>query len=290
MRKKQIEVPLYLKRTNFFPGRNLTVADFQAEQNYFRERMRQHNLNFHGVGIVSGLEVSLSQGPAKSIMVAPGTALDPLGNEINVFSAVRCPFPEKCEMALLVLYWAERETDPVPLLTNESETGQTMASRMEEYAILKYEIDDGRPRHRTGVILARLKKFKRRWKVDDEFQLQRAGVWSPTMMPLDQCHCEQALPAPGRATQHGWYDLVVARNLSGLPDKNVSPWRRGQQYNSASETIMSKPSSKMHVCKNCGFMSTQGNLFLVLDGFLHCIFCVEQYSELLFYLKPTKSV
>jgi hypothetical protein len=176
MKKKQIEIPLYLKRTNFFPGRIVTTADLQTDQNYFRERMRQHNLNFHGIGIVSGLEVSLSQGPAKSIVVAPGIALDPFGNEINVLSAVRCQFPEKCEVAFLVLYWAERETDPVPVLTNESETGQTMASRMEKYAILKYELEDDRTRHLTGVVLARLKKIRHRWKVDDEFQLQRAGV------------------------------------------------------------------------------------------------------------------
>ena len=160
MKKNQIEIPLYLKRTNFFAGRLLTAADFQTEQNYFRERMRQHNLNFHGVGIVSGLEVSLSQGPAKSIIVAPGTALDPLGNEINLFSTVRCPFPVKCEMAFLVLYWAEREIDPIPVLTGESETGQSMASRMEEYAILMYKSDVGRANNHVGVVLARLIKFK----------------------------------------------------------------------------------------------------------------------------------
>ncbi len=176
MSKKQIEVPLYLKRTNFFPGRIVTTADLQTDQNYFREQMRQHNLNCHGVGIVSGLEVTTSQGPAKSIMVAPGTALDPLGNEIYLSSAVRCPLPEIFKVVFLILYWAERETEFVPVQTNEGETGQTVASRMEEYAILKYEFDDGRPRHHTGVVLARLKKFKRRWIVDEGFQPQRAGV------------------------------------------------------------------------------------------------------------------
>jgi hypothetical protein len=53
---------------------------------------------------------------------------------------------------------------------------------------------------------------------------------------------------------------------------------------------MNKFLPKMHVCKNCGFMSSQGNLFLVVDGLLQCIFCIEQYSELLSYLKPTKIV
>lgn len=176
MKKKQVEIPLYLKRINFFTGRNLNVSDFQAEQNYFRERMRLHNLNCHGIGIVSGLEVSVSQSPAKSIMVAPGTAIDPLGNEINLNSAVQCPLPEVFDVVVLVLYWAERETDFVPVMTDKNEKWQTMASRMEEYAVLKYEFDGGRPHPRKGVILARLVKFKRKWKVDEEFELQRAGV------------------------------------------------------------------------------------------------------------------
>ena len=47
---------------------------------------------------------------------------------------------------------------------------------------------------------------------------------------------------------------------------------------------------KMHICKNCGFMSTRGHLFLVVDGLLQCIFCIEQYTELLYSLKPTKTV
>jgi len=176
MNKKQIEIPLYLKRTNYFTGQILTAADFQTEQNYFRERMRLHNINFHGNGIVSGLEVSPSTGPARSIIVAPGTALDPIGNEITISSTVRCPLPEKCEMAYLALYWAEREIDPVPVLSNESETGQTMASRVEEYAILKYESEEDRTRRHAGVVLARLIKIRRTWKVDEEFHVQRAKV------------------------------------------------------------------------------------------------------------------
>jgi hypothetical protein len=136
--------------------------------------MRQHNRNFHGSGIVSGLEVSITEGPAKSIIVAPGTALDPLGNEIDLFSAVRCPFPIKCEMAYLVLYWAEQGTDSVPRLDQEMATEQRTASRVEEYAILQYESEENRAHGPLGVVLARLVKFRRGWKVDEEFHVLRA--------------------------------------------------------------------------------------------------------------------
>ncbi len=176
MNKKNIEIPLYLKRVNYFAGQVLTAADLQTEQSYFRERMRLHNLNCHGSGIVSGLEVSITEGPANSIIVSPGTALDPLGNEINLFSAMRCPFPQKCEMAYLVLSWAERETDPVPHLVHETDTGQMVASRVEEYAILKYESEESQTHSHPGVVLARLLKLRRKWKVDQEFHVQRAKV------------------------------------------------------------------------------------------------------------------
>jgi hypothetical protein len=53
---------------------------------------------------------------------------------------------------------------------------------------------------------------------------------------------------------------------------------------------MNESAPKMHVCKNCGFMSTDGKLFVFVDGYLQCIVCVEQYSEFLFSLKPTKTV
>jgi len=171
MSKKQIEIPLYLKRNNYFPGRVLTAADFQAEQKYLMERMRLHNLNCHGIGVVSGLEVSNSMGPARSIIVSPGTALDPLGNEISLFSPVRCPVPTNCLMAFLVLYWAERETDPVPV--PQSDAKQTMYSRLEEYAVLRYELEEDTAQRHAGVILARLMKIHRLWEVDPEYQVRR---------------------------------------------------------------------------------------------------------------------
>ena len=53
---------------------------------------------------------------------------------------------------------------------------------------------------------------------------------------------------------------------------------------------MAEPFPKMHVCKNCGFMSTRAELFEVVEGILQCKFCIDQYTEFLFELKPTKPV
>ncbi len=45
------------KRLNYFYGQMLGAADFQAEQNYFREKLKLHNRCLHGYGTVCGLEV-----------------------------------------------------------------------------------------------------------------------------------------------------------------------------------------------------------------------------------------
>jgi hypothetical protein len=46
-----------LTRLRYFHGQLLSHYDFQAEQNYFRERLKLHNRCLHGYGTVCGLEV-----------------------------------------------------------------------------------------------------------------------------------------------------------------------------------------------------------------------------------------
>lgn len=53
---------------------------------------------------------------------------------------------------------------------------------------------------------------------------------------------------------------------------------------------MTDTTPKMHVCKNCGFMSTRGDLFEMVEGLLLCLSCIEGYADLLAWWKPTKPV
>ena len=46
------------KRLNYFYGQMLGAADFRAEQDYFREKMKLHNRCLHGYGVVCGLRVT----------------------------------------------------------------------------------------------------------------------------------------------------------------------------------------------------------------------------------------
>jgi hypothetical protein len=76
----------------------------------------------------------------------------------------------------------------------------------------------------------------------------------------------------------------------GRPHKTVGLQRRGGLYNLPPEIIMTDTVPKMHICKNCGFMSTRGELFEMVGDLLMCVLCLEQYTELLAYWKRTKSV
>lgn len=87
------------KRLNYYHGMLLTEEDFQAEQEYFREKMKLHN-RLHGYGVVWGLGlkvkcVEIAGEPIKKIFIEPGLAFDCAGNEIVVCHSHLVPLDEK---------------------------------------------------------------------------------------------------------------------------------------------------------------------------------------------------
>lgn len=161
-----------LKRVHYAAGQLLSAADFRAEQDYFLEKLRRHNRLLHGWGVVSGLSVSLAGG---SVVVAPGWALDALGNEVGVPAAAPLALPRDGSALLVVLRCAERLTDPAPVASGPG----TVASRIEETFALALEPErSGRSRGGVvvpeGVPLARLFRFRGRWTVDSRFRAVRA--------------------------------------------------------------------------------------------------------------------
>jgi hypothetical protein len=86
-----------LVRMNYFHGQLLGPADFQREQNYFRDKLRLLNRCLHGYGVICGLEVvavieqemcaphderAKDRPPSAKVQVNCGFALDCHGNEI----------------------------------------------------------------------------------------------------------------------------------------------------------------------------------------------------------------
>lgn len=74
------------ERNRYYPGKMLTSADFQAEQNYFNNKRRFLNNMMYGSGIICGCGVfSLDD---LSLLVESGAAIDGLGREIVIDSSV----------------------------------------------------------------------------------------------------------------------------------------------------------------------------------------------------------
>jgi hypothetical protein len=76
-----------IERNRYFAGQQLSEADLTQEQVYLLEKARRHNRMLHGWGVVCGLSVRPHAGGA--LIVEPGYALDPRGDEIVVADEVR---------------------------------------------------------------------------------------------------------------------------------------------------------------------------------------------------------
>ena len=82
-------------RNNYFTGKLLTAHDLTAEQRYFTDKMRLHNLALHGWGVVCGLKVKPHRYcPDQRIVFEPGLAIDPCGREIRVLHEVEIELPD----------------------------------------------------------------------------------------------------------------------------------------------------------------------------------------------------
>ena len=73
------------ERNRYYPGKMLTSADFQAEQNYHINKVRFLNGLMYGSGVICGLGVfSLDD---QSVLIESGAAIDGQGREIVVDSS-----------------------------------------------------------------------------------------------------------------------------------------------------------------------------------------------------------
>src|SRR5439155_10312962 len=80
--------PSTLERVHFFPRQLLTADDMDAEQHYFRQKLRRHTRFLHGWGVVCGCEVKPAYDTADptrygpwTVWVCPGYVVTPQGDE-----------------------------------------------------------------------------------------------------------------------------------------------------------------------------------------------------------------
>ena len=167
--KKEPAQDCGLARNNYYAGRLLGAQDFQLEQDYVRERLRRHNRSLHGAGIVDGLQVSVGPDSAggEQVVVQPGFALDPYGEEIEIRCEASAGLPGTGTQLFVMLSYAERLTHPMPAPGDEP----AQFARVEETFALHVEESAGE----HGIALARLIRAADGWKVDEALPAARVG-------------------------------------------------------------------------------------------------------------------
>jgi len=156
-----------LQRVHYFTGQLLGAADFEQEQGYIRERLRRLNRELHGSGIVRGLEVSVrpsETGTGDMVVVEPGFALAPNGEEIEVPVVATEELPPRGQHLHLNLRHAERPSRPTSSGSDEPEF-----SRIEETFSISLEASPAD----DGLALARLRRDGSGWRTDGTFEARR---------------------------------------------------------------------------------------------------------------------
>jgi hypothetical protein len=152
-----------LTRNRFFTGKLLSADDLEQEQAYERTKHRRHNRLLHGAGIVRGLAVGLEPRPGggdPAIVVSPGVALDPNGDELVVCEPVTRGLCQGASLCYVTVALLERPTDPTP-------DGES--SRIEESVEVAVS-QDLPPRH---LAIARLLHDDGAWRPDPTFVAAR---------------------------------------------------------------------------------------------------------------------
>lgn len=158
-----------LERVRYFPGKLMSVEDFQNEQSYLLNRLRRLNRHVQGWGIVDGLGVSVSD--ANEVVISPGLAIDCAGNEIAVAEPVRLPICIGEGRLYVAICYREMGVGAIPA------AGGFEFSRIREGAEVTLALADPGIGHRSigpgtpgcgqahPLCLARLERLRQRWQV-----------------------------------------------------------------------------------------------------------------------------
>ena len=164
-----------LQRVLYFTGQVLGEDDFNTEQNYFIEKHRLHNRHLHGWGVVNGLEVSIDK--ANVVHVAPGVAIDCVGNEIFLRSEAKLNAPGRASEFYVVVEYREIKRSAVPFAPGDPTEPLLKNGRIEEDCHVYIANVDPNSRHdgigpgtagcgrAHAIFVARLQKMPKSWKL-----------------------------------------------------------------------------------------------------------------------------
>ena len=98
------------KHISPYDGMSITAEVWAQAHDEHRAAREAHNINLHGSGIISGLEVIANDPPDQYVFISPGAAIDSAGNVIVVSEQVAYDFGSSSEGTLfLLLAHGERE-------------------------------------------------------------------------------------------------------------------------------------------------------------------------------------
>jgi hypothetical protein len=159
-----------LQRVNYFSGQSLSAEDFTAEQTYLREKLRRTNLFLHGVGVISGLNVSVHGDTGDlRVTVEPGAAVDPQGELIEAPRTVSLALPAEGGELFVQIRYTEQPCNPV-LVSITGSDGQQY-SRVAEGALVALALREDA----SCLSLARLHFTGGTWVVDAAFEPRRGN-------------------------------------------------------------------------------------------------------------------
>jgi hypothetical protein len=187
-----------VSRPRFEAGGYLTAADCQLEQSYRMERVRRHDRQLHGYGVVCGLWVVPLADPARpwGVRVCPGYAVGPYGDEMQV-----------TEAAIVNLHdfmWARIGSS---FVSGSTGSGSVIVNRRRVIYVAMRAVD--RPDRLVAAPSAEcgcLEPVYRESRIADDYEF--AGVWTPPAAgpAADLCGAPAACPP---CPESPW--LVLAR-------------------------------------------------------------------------------
>jgi hypothetical protein len=161
-----------LQRVRYAAGMVLTPEDFQADQDYFRSRLRRRNRLVHGTGVVSGLAVHVEPSATGGrVVVEPGLAFDAMGNEIDVEEPGVLWLPASGDVQLVLLRHVEWPCRPTTTAAAEPDPDAVQATRTVE----TFAVDCAAAADAKAVAIARVRNVRGQWRLDKSFRPKRAG-------------------------------------------------------------------------------------------------------------------
>lgn len=153
-----------LKRPLFFSGRLLDASTLASEQDYHRKKLRRLIRSLLGSGVISGLSVRVEPPSASSgerIVVEPGLAIDPRGEEVCLPGGATLAAPAQGDCAFVTVRYWERPCQP----PSTAEDLPTARPSVEEACVVGVSPTAAAP----AIPLARLVRSEGRWQVDPTF-------------------------------------------------------------------------------------------------------------------------